>query len=134
MLNGKARALATGMLLAAVVPVHAQTDSLARHYANTITQADLRARLEILASDSFMGRETGTEGQRLAAHYILEQFRSCGIPPVPGATGRGLEADGYRQLFPVEVIRTGGLSMAVAGRSYTFLQDYAYFAESLRSE
>lgn len=134
MLNGKARALATGMLLAAVVPVHAQADSLARHYANTITQADLRARLEILASDSFMGRETGTEGQRLAAQYILEQFRSYGIPPVPGATGRGMEADGYRQLFPVEVIRTGGLSMAVAGRSYTFLQDYAYFTESLRSD
>ena len=39
-------------------------------YAKTITTADLKKHLYILAAPDMEGRETGTEGQRKAAAYI----------------------------------------------------------------
>ena len=57
-------------------------DSLAVKYANTITSADLKKHLNVLASDEYEGRETGKEGQKKAAKYIAEQFKSSGIPPM----------------------------------------------------
>jgi hypothetical protein len=39
-------------------------------YAKTITAADARKHLYILAAPDMEGRETGTEGQRKAAAYI----------------------------------------------------------------
>lgn len=35
----------------------------------------------ILASDSFMGRETGTEGEIMARDYIISQYKKIGIAP-----------------------------------------------------
>ena len=35
----------------------------------------------ILASDSLEGRETGKTGQKMAADYIMNHFKSIGIPP-----------------------------------------------------
>lgn len=109
----------------------AQADSVEQRFAATITEADLRARLNVLANDSMEGRETGMEGQRKASAYIVEQFRSFGIPPVPGAEDRGMLADGYRQRFPLTMERLGGLSIAVAGKPFSFLQDFIYFSETL---
>ena len=39
-------------------------------YANTITADELKTHLSILASDEFEGRETGEEGNEMAAEYI----------------------------------------------------------------
>lgn len=39
-------------------------DKAAVKYANTITPEEKRAKLTVLASDEFRGRETGTEGQK----------------------------------------------------------------------
>jgi hypothetical protein len=49
-------------------------------YAETITAADLRTHLTILASDDFEGRETGEPGQKMAADYISTFFNHLGIP------------------------------------------------------
>lgn len=49
-------------------------------YAETITANDLRKHLTILASDEFEGRETGEAGQKKAAVYISDFFKSIGIP------------------------------------------------------
>lgn len=49
-------------------------------YAETITAADLRTHLTILASDEYEGRETGQPGQRKAAQYIADFYKSIGIP------------------------------------------------------
>lgn len=132
-MNGIRKVLAASLLLLSVATTSAQTDSLERRYAATITEADLRAKLEVLASDSFGGRETGELGQRLAAAYIRDQFQDYGIPPVPNALQRGLLANGYEQRVPLEVTRLGGLSMEVDGKPYTFLEDYIYFSEALRT-
>ena len=39
----------------------------------------LQEDVRILASDSLMGRETGTEGARMAAAYLEERFRQIGL-------------------------------------------------------
>ena len=66
----------------------------AAKYAATITAADLKKQLNIIASDEMEGRETGTEGQRKAAAYIESQFKKMGLT---SAT----ELKGYQQLYPL---------------------------------
>lgn len=52
--------------------------------ANSITSEELKAHLNILASDEFEGRETGTEGQKKAADYIANTFEGMGLPKIMG--------------------------------------------------
>jgi len=40
----------------------------------------------ILASDSFMGRKSGTKGEQLARDYIITKFKEAGIKPLFGDT------------------------------------------------
>jgi Zn-dependent M28 family amino/carboxypeptidase len=43
--------------------------------------AQINEDIAILASDSLMGREVGTEGERMAASYIADQFAKAGLIP-----------------------------------------------------
>lgn len=112
----------------------AQVDTLAMRYAATITEAGLRAHLEVLASDAYEGRETGQKGQKMAAAYIMEQFRKDGIPAIPGAKDRGLMEDGFQQQYPLYISKPGGLSIAVDGKEFRFMRDYLYFTDELSTE
>lgn len=47
-----------------------------------------------------MGRDTGKEGQKMAAAYLKEQFQKDGIPPVP-VLRSGLIEEGYFQSYPL---------------------------------
>lgn len=61
-------------------------DEQAIKYAKTIHTDDLKAHLNILASDEYEGRETGKPGQKKAAAYIAEQFEKQGLEaPVNGS-------------------------------------------------
>ncbi len=119
--------------IGAPVLVCAQMDSVRVRYAATITATDLREYLDVLASDAYEGRETGTQGQKMAALYIREHFASFGIPPVPDAEARGL-INGYEQPFPLEVTKPGGLSLIVDGNPIGFMQDFFYLSEKLRQD
>jgi hypothetical protein len=46
-----------------------------------ITADDLRQRLFLIAHDSMMGRETGSEGNYKAQEYIAAEFRRLGLEP-----------------------------------------------------
>jgi hypothetical protein len=46
-----------------------------------ITPDELRRDLMVFASDSFMGRETGTPGETKAARFIVERLTSLGVEP-----------------------------------------------------
>src|SRR5438270_3710096 len=46
-----------------------------------ITTADLEHRLRIIADDSMMGRESGSEGDYKTAEYISSEFRRLGLEP-----------------------------------------------------
>ena len=63
-------------------------------YANTININDLYDHINVLASDSLEGRETGKRGQKMAADYIMNHFKKIGIPPYKDQT--------YYQKFRVE--------------------------------
>jgi len=50
-------------------------------FSKTIIVEDLQKHLNVLASDSLEGRETGKKGQKMAADYIMNHFKAIGIPP-----------------------------------------------------
>jgi hypothetical protein len=50
----------------------------------SIRADDLRAHVELLASDEYAGRETLAPGADLAAAHLAAQFRAYGLAPMPG--------------------------------------------------
>jgi hypothetical protein len=54
-------------------------------YMNTITPADLKTHLYIVASDEMEGRNTGEPGQKKAGQYLIKQYESNGISFPKGA-------------------------------------------------
>ena len=66
-------------------------------FAETINIQELERHLNVLASDSLEGRETGKRGQKMAADYIANHFRNIGIPPYKKNT--------YYQKFKVKSSR-----------------------------
>jgi hypothetical protein len=63
-------------------------------FSETIIVEDLQRHLNILASDSLEGRETGKKGQKMAADYIANHFKNIGISPY--------KKDTYYQKFKVK--------------------------------
>ncbi|MDX1444599.1 M28 family peptidase [Lishizhenia sp.] len=51
----------------------------AEDYAHYINKEELSEHLHVIASDSFAGRETGYEGQKLAADYLIASFKEDGL-------------------------------------------------------
>lgn len=74
--------------LLSITPALAQTD-----YASRIDSTGLYDHLSVFASDDFEGRETGTRGQRKAADYLIEYYKSLGFAPYDG--------DNYTQMVPL---------------------------------
>ncbi|MBS7788104.1 M28 family peptidase [Flavobacterium sp. CYK-55] len=66
---------------------------LERKYMQTITAEELKTLLTVVASDEMEGRETGSEGQKKAGRYLIEQYKNSQIPYPTGA-------DGYYQPIP----------------------------------
>jgi hypothetical protein len=64
-------------------------------YVNSITPAELKAHLIVVASDEMEGRDTGSPGQKKAGKYLIEQYKMNGIPFPKGA-------DSYYQKVPAE--------------------------------
>jgi len=54
-------------------------------YLNTITSKSLETNLTVIASDSMQGRNTGSEGQKKAGHYIIDFYKKHGISYPKGA-------------------------------------------------
>ncbi len=73
--------------------IDGQIDSIAYSYAQTISKNDIKNIIYTLASDSMLGRNTASEGQKKAESYIVERFKSLGI-----GSGNG---DSYLQEFSV---------------------------------
>lgn len=69
-------------------------DVAAVKFASTITSDELRDAVYFLAGDSCAGRETGQEGQKIAANYIARYFKKLGLSTVVNGS--------YFQMFPIE--------------------------------
>ena len=87
------RKILTFIIFAASLTSYAQKTPNPAPFGKTITADDLRKHLFIVAGKEMEGRETATEGQRKAAAYIENQFRSIGL--LPGNNGS------YQMLYPV---------------------------------
>lgn len=111
----------------------AQVDEQALRYAGTITEAELKEHLTTLASDSFQGRDTGKEGQKLAAAYLKDQFAKSGIPPLPTADPAAI-VEGYFQPYELIEVRSGSIRIETADRTLEFRRELAYFSEVLRTD
>jgi peptidase M28-like protein len=90
-------------------PLDAQAPGPLDGAAETITAHDLRAKIEVLAHDSMMGRDTPSPGLERAAAYVVGEFRRLGLQPA-GETGT------YVQRFGVSrwTVDTGSSSLELA--------------------
>ena len=73
--------LFTCLALAAAMPLAAQSTRAARSAVATITEADVRRRIGIIAHDSMGGRDTPSRGLDLTAQYVADEFRRFGLQP-----------------------------------------------------
>ncbi|MFI5151895.1 MAG: M28 family peptidase [Chitinophagales bacterium] len=87
-----------------------------RPFANSISEASLRKHLFIVASKEFEGRETATEGQRKAAAYIENHFKSIGL--LPGNHGS------YQMEYPVYQDSLTDANLAVNEHPFKLLEDF----------
>ena len=101
-------------------------------YAGTVTADDLKKHLFVIASAEMEGRETATEGQRKAATYIENHFKSLGL--APGNNGS------YQQFYPVFQDSLVTASLEVNGKKFEINKDFsvnlgsAYSATMMGSE
>ena len=102
--------IAAPFLLLAPIPLAAQP-------APPISAADMMRHIQVLASDQYQGRAPGTEGERLATSYIVEQLRARGLEPA-GENGSWFQ--------PVPLVdratRSEDLSWTAGGRTLPFDQ------------
>ncbi len=66
------------LMATASVPLYAQSGAAAL--------ARAKAHVETLASEKFEGRLTGSNGEKLAAEYLIGELTRMGAKPLPGAT------------------------------------------------
>ena len=107
----------TALCVSALAIVSAQ-DSLAVKYAETITAKELSAHLHVIAADEYEGRETGYKGQRMCEEYMVNHYKSLGLPPVKGS---------YTQEFEVSLDDPSKVFVTAGEKQFSFLEDYYYF-------
>jgi hypothetical protein len=93
-------------------------DSIAISYAKRISEDDIRRYLEVLASDSLEGRETGKTGQKRAAAFIENHFRSLSLTPV--------SHEGYLQHTPLSARANGEKNFIINDKKFVYMRDYFY--------
>lgn len=111
--------------------VQGQADSVVSRLGSTITAEGLREHLEILASDSFLGRETGKEGQKRAAAYLRDCFQSMGVPPLDSMRLPGIR-EGYFQPYRVIENKRGRTELFVDGIRLRRPDQFFYLTEVLQ--
>ncbi len=103
---------------------------LPSEYAQTITQEDLSRHLHIIAADSMEGRNTGEAGQKKAAHYIREHFKSLGLAPsVNTESGKS-----YYQTYQMLSRQWDKVSIKAKGKEYSFMEEMFVLFNSTQSK
>ncbi len=102
-----------------LVPVilHAQKkDKHAEKIAKSITAADMKKHLYVIASKEMEGRDTPSPGLEKAANYIEEHFKSLGL--TPGNKGS------FRQYYPIYRDSVISSSLKINGTAAELNNDY----------
>lgn len=90
--------------------------------ADSITKESLMSHVEVLSSDDFLGRATGTEGEEKAMNYLVNELKELGA-------SSGVEDGSYVQPFPLVGQKTTNHQMRISrsGRSPlnpTYFEDF----------
>lgn len=88
-------------------------------FVSTIKAEDMKAILDVLASDEYEGRETGTAGNRKAAQFIANKFKSFGLPQI---------GDSYSYFQKVSFTRSGWNKIHLEANEKRYKNLYDYFA------
>jgi hypothetical protein len=109
----RSRAL-TLVLLALVACVRAGTVAPPGATSADITEPDLRRRLFLIADDSMMGRQTGSDGAYKAADYIASELRRLGLEPA-GENGTYFQTVPFWRaaVDPASKLQVGDASLAL---------------------
>ncbi|MFN4253381.1 MAG: M28 family peptidase [Saprospiraceae bacterium] len=89
-------------------------------FGKSITAADMKVLIDSLAGRTFAGRETGTEGQRLAADYIAAQFTSIGLT-------KPRETNSFFQEIALQNSTWKDLALKIGGRDMKKNTDFYVF-------
>jgi hypothetical protein len=100
-------------------------DKTAEKFAATITPADLKSKLSVIASAQMEGRETATEGQRRAAAYIEDYFKKLKL--LPGDSGK------YQMAFPVWQDSITSAAFNVNNKNFSLGDDFVPAGSSISS-
>jgi hypothetical protein len=112
------------LLLVSSVPLNAQT-SVIEKYASSIKPEDAKRHLTILAADWMAGRETGEQGQKMAAAYLADQFKFFSLKPV---IKEGNEYS-YYQRFDLEKRNWKDVYLTVNNVKKKFLEDFYLYGD-----
>lgn len=82
---------------------------------NSITLAELKENLYVIAGDEMQGRDTGSPGQKKAGEYMIEQYRKMGIG-FPKALGS------YYQKVPSEAMKKYGETLPDSENILAFIE------------
>lgn len=94
----------------------AQKKNSPASFAASITAADMKKHLYIIAGPEMEGRNTPSPGLERAADYIENHFKSLGL--VPGNNGS------YRQTYPLYKDSLSGTALKVNGTAYELNKDF----------
>jgi Zn-dependent M28 family amino/carboxypeptidase len=111
--------LLAGMFLSVTTLAYAQND--ASKYAESITPADLKKHLVIIASDSLEGRDTGSPGQKKAAEYVVKYFKEYGLQPIATATDG---SKSFLQKYNLYKRTWGDVYVKAGSKKYEFNKDF----------
>ncbi len=90
-------------------------------YAETITPADLKKHLTIIAADDMEGRDTGSPGQKRAAEYVVKHFKEYGLQPI------AVDANGQKsflQKYDLYKRSWGEVYFVSQGKQYEMGKDF----------
>ncbi len=104
------------LVLLSASAVMAQKKANPQKFAETITPADLRSHLTTVASAEMEGRETATAGQRKAAAYIENHFKTLGLLPANNGS--------YQMAYPVYRDSLVSSKIMVNGKNFNIHEDF----------
>lgn len=104
-----------------LLPSSLKAQDISVQYAQSITPQDLERHLRVISHDSLEGRDTGSRGQKKAAKYVADFFRSVGLKAiVPTADG----ATSYFQPYALYQKSWGEVYLATEKQRYELQQDF----------
>jgi Peptidase family M28/PA domain len=98
---------------------YGQAASDAIRFAEGITPSEMKEHLTVLASDDYEGRETGQKGQKKAAQYLVDYYKSLGIQPCVNGS--------YLQSFPLKKESFVGSYVKIADVKKNFIEDFYFW-------